>query len=182
MYCVKCRKVTDTINITNKISKNNRNMKQGNCSLCGTKKTQFVGKGIFNKALNTVGNIVGEMHIPADVGEHVPNGSFNNLKKYSFCGPGTKYEQRVKEGYQGINALDQMCKLHDKFYNEHKDTKSRNISDYILAKRAEEIANDPNFDEKQRWWADKVRLIMQTKAKFGLGINSKNVKKGPVTK
>jgi Phospholipase A2-like domain len=58
-------------------------------------------------------------------GEYVTNGSFINLHKYSYCGPGTKYDQRVKEGYNGINELDSMCKLHDRFYNENQDTHSR---------------------------------------------------------
>ena len=47
---------------------------------------------------------------------------------------------------QGINELDSMCKLHDKFYNDNQDTPSRNISDIALAHRANEIANDSRFD------------------------------------
>ena len=35
-----------------------------------------------------------------------------------------------------------MCKLHDKFYNENTDTKTRNISDIALAHRADEIARN----------------------------------------
>ena len=29
----------------------------------------------------------------------------------------------IREGYRGINELDRMCKLHNKFYNENSDTK-----------------------------------------------------------
>lgn len=188
-YCVKCRKKTNTTNETSTKTKNNRPILQGICIVCGSRKSAFIGyksgKGLFNKALTTVGNIVGEMHLPAAQGEYQPDGSFNNQKKYSYCGPGTKYEQRVREGYEGINELDRMCKLHDQFYNENPDTSSRNISDYALANRAKEIANDPGYDKNQRWWADKVSTILQTKAKFGLGIDlkdSKNVKKGPAKK
>ena len=98
------------------------------------------------------------------------DGSFNNQKKYSYCGPGTKYEQRVREGYKGINELDSMCKLHDKFYNDNSDTKTRNISDLALAHRATEIANDPRYDSTQRRDANFVAMIMKNKARFGLGI------------
>ena len=81
-------------------------------------------------------------------------GSFNDQQKYSYCGPGTRYEQRIREGYKGINELDKMCKLHDQFYNENKDTKERNISDVALAHRADEIANailiSMMFKEKMR--------------------------------
>ena len=78
----------------------------------------------------------------------------------------------MREGYQGINELDSMCKLHDQFYNENHDTKSRNISDTALAHRANEIANDPRFDDEQRRFAKFVNVIMNNKVKFGLGIKT----------
>lgn len=177
IYCVKCRQPTKTINGTVIVSKNNRKMLQGICENCGCKKSQFiknnVGAGIFNKALTTVGNLIGEMHLPARAGENVMNGAFNNLNKYSYCGPGTKYSQRVQEGYKGINELDRMCKLHDQFYNEYADTASRNISDEALAHRAHEISSNPQYDSSQRKMATLVYYIMKNKARFGLGL-SKN--------
>ena len=84
--------------------------------------------------------------------------------------PGTRYEQRIREEYKGINELDSMCKLHDQFYNENLDTKSRNISDLALAHRANEIAADSKFDVSQRRDAALVGNIMKNKARFGLGI------------
>ena len=54
MYCVKCRKKTTCNNVINKTTKNNRNMKQGNCSNCNTKCNQFI-KG-NNKTSNNVEN------------------------------------------------------------------------------------------------------------------------------
>ena len=96
----------------------------------------------------------------------MPGGSFNDQQKYSFCGPGTRYEQRVREGYKGINELDSTCLLHDKFYNENTDTKTRNNIDMALAHRADEIAmnRDASF----------ISGIMKTKAKLGLGTKTKN--------
>ncbi len=177
LYCVRCKQKTETNNVEEVMSKNNKRMLRGNCFICGTKKCSFIsnnktGTGILNTALN----YIPELHLPANEGEFVQNGSFNNKNKYSFCGPGTKYVQRNQEGYQGINELDRMCKLHDQFYNENKDTERRNLSDAALAHRAHEISNDPKFDSNQRWWADKVERIMNAKVKFGLG--SKNLKKG----
>ena len=149
------------------------------CATCGSKKSTFIknditGSGIGDAIINGIGKYVGELHLPADKGEYVANGSFNNQQKYSFCGPGTKYLQRVLEGYIGINELDSMCKIHDKFYNENQDTQSRNISDIALAHRANEIANDSRFDNAQRRDAKLVALVMNNKAKFGLGFGSKN--------
>ena len=186
MYCMKCKAKTESKDITSVVSKNKRKMLKAYCAICGSKKFIFIsnktGNGIFNDLLSVAGNVVGEMHLPAKQGEYVPNGSFNNLQKYSFCGPGTKYEQRVKEGYKGINELDRMCKLHDKFYNDNPDTASRNISDEALAHRALEISNDIKYDTMQRNMATLVYYIMKNKARFGLGIKSKNTKKGPVKK
>lgn len=185
MYCVRCRQKTESKNITKVITKNNRNMLKGICSICGCKKSSFIktdkvtGKGLGDKFIDLIGK-VGELHLPADKGEYVPNGSFNNLEKYSYCGPGTKYTQRVKEGYKGINELDCMCKLHDQFYNENSNTAIRNISDTALAHRASEIANDPRYDEEQRKAASLVNTIMNNKVRFGLGNNPKNLKKGPM--
>jgi hypothetical protein len=168
------------------------------CSVCGGKKSSFIaggvsgsgigacGAGIGDTIIKAIGKI-GELHLPASKGgEYVPNGSFNNKFKYSYCGPGTKYEQRVREGYKGINELDSMCKLHDKFYNENLDTPSRNISDIALAHRANEIANDTRFDSEQRRDGSLVAAIMKGKAKFGLGKKpdgflSKNLMRSPTT-
>ena len=178
MYCLKCKRHTESIDIQEKITSNNRKRLTALCKICNTKKSQFVanksGRGVFNKVLTAVGNTVGELHLPASRGEYVPNGSFNDQNKYSYCGPGTKYEKRNKEGYQGINELDGMCKLHDQFYNENTDTASRNISDSALAHRANEIANDSRYDEEQRLFAKFVNWVMGQKVRFGLGVKSKN--------
>ena len=161
-------------------------MLKSTCSVCGGKKSTIhaktiIGERIFNTILNKAGEYIGELHLPSEKGEYVPNGSFNNQKTYSYCGSGTKYEQRNREGYQGINELDSMCKLHDQFYNETHDTQIRNISDIALAHRANEIANNPQFDEEQRRFASLVKILMENKARFGLGLNHpKNSKKGPM--
>ena len=42
LYCVKCKKKNPTNDITNKTSKNGRNMISGLCSVCNTKCNQFI--------------------------------------------------------------------------------------------------------------------------------------------
>jgi hypothetical protein len=145
-YCVTCKTITEILGTYQITTKNNRKMIKGKCAACGKTKASFIGSGL-NSFIN---NLPIELHQFAEKGEDVPGGSFNNQQKYSFCGPGTKYEQRIKEGYKGINELDSMCKLHDKFYNENTDTKVRNISDLALAHRADEIAKNPMYDDVQR--------------------------------
>ena len=46
MYCLKCRRVTETQNITTATSKNSRLMRRGQCVTCGKTKTQFVKKEV----------------------------------------------------------------------------------------------------------------------------------------
>ena len=178
-YCVKCKAKTTTLNPLQITTKNNRRMTKGDCALCGITKSAFIaasqGAGFNTEGSNSflnsfVNNLPIELHQFAEKGEEVPGGSFNNQQKYSFCGPGTKYEQRVREGYKGINELDGMCKIHDKFYNENTDTQVRNVSDLALAHRAKEIANNPTYDDVQRKDANFISGIMKTKAKFGFGV------------
>ena len=80
MYCVKCKKATDTSDVQFVIRKNGRNMKQGTCVICGTTKTQFIkaqkGGSLLNKAIN---NLPFEMHLLGN----------------NFTGPGTKLKKRL---------------------------------------------------------------------------------------
>ena len=46
LYCLKCKKKTDTSNAHQVVVKG-RNMVKGNCTKCGTKKSQFVGNGLL---------------------------------------------------------------------------------------------------------------------------------------
>ena len=183
IYCLKCKQKTETIDYLEMKSSNGRNMIKGTCSVCSTKKSVFLSstaanhKGKGSDLNNLINNLPIEFHQYAEKGEYVPGGSFNDQQKYSFCGPGTRYDQRVREGYKGINELDKMCKLHDQFYNENKDTKDRNISDVALAHRADEIARDSNFDDVQRKDARFISGIMKTKAHLGFGVKTSSNQK-----
>ena len=46
MYCLKCRRVTETQDITTATSKNGRLMSLLQCVTCGKTKTQFVKKDV----------------------------------------------------------------------------------------------------------------------------------------
>ena len=184
IYCFKCKLKTETLDGVELKTSNGRNMIIGICSVCGTKKSVFVSsknrksvEGTGFSLNNLINNLPIEFYQYAEKGEYVPGGSFNDQQKYSFCGPGTRYDQRVREGYKGINELDKMCKLHDQFYNENKDTEDRNISDVALAHRADEIARDSNFDDVQRKDARFISGIMKTKAHLGFGVKTSSTQK-----
>jgi hypothetical protein len=117
-----------------------------------------------------------EMHLslPSNIkSEQVSNGTFNNTGKYSFCGPFTKLNRRLPEGYQGVNSLDEACRRHDIAYTKYKKTKDRNVADDVLAQEASTIAIDESKPEYERKDARLVTGIMGTKSRFGLGLDDK---------
>jgi len=72
IYCAKCRKFTETRDVKQKTTKNNRQRKK--VKICGTKKSKFInasGKGFIN---DTIYSLPFEMHMPG----------------HNFTGPGTK--------------------------------------------------------------------------------------------
>ena len=181
IYCLKCKLKTKTLVGIKKTLSNGRNMITGICSVCGTKKSVVLSskdrESVQGKRFslnNLINSLPIEFHQYAEKGEFVPGGSFNNQQKYSFCGPGNRYEQIFREGYKGINELDKMCELHDQFYNENKDTKDWNISDVALAYEADEIARDSNFDNVQRKDARFISGIMKTKTHLGFSVKTRS--------
>ena len=116
IYCVKCRKFTETKDVKQKTTKNNRQMLQGICVICGTKKSKFIsasGKGFIN---DTIHSLPFEMHMPG----------------HNFTGPGTKLNKRLNEDMtpkawsKPINRVNKAAYHHDICYVKSKDTKTRN--------------------------------------------------------
>ena len=118
MYCLKCRRVRETENITTAMSKNSRLMRRGQCISCGKTKKQFIKRDVTGGSfLNTLVNkFPFEMH----------------LTGHNFTGPGTKLYKRLnpdgtpKEWSIPINRVDNAAYHHDLCYSKHDDTKTRN--------------------------------------------------------
>ena len=136
MYCVKCKKRTDTTNEKITTTKNNRHMKRGTYVLCGTTKTQFIktpkGGLLLNKFIN---NLPVEMH--------------------NFTGPGTKLNKRLnpnlrpKSWSKPINRVDKAAYHHDVCYLKNNDTATRNaVCDKNMLKELKGIYN-PTIREKK---------------------------------
>ena len=177
MYCLRCKKHTETTEESIVTLKNGRPAKKGICKVCGAKKFQITsskkGGSILNTVLNKIPLPEIHMRLPKDIpSENVPEGSFNNTGKYSYCGPFTKLDKRLKQGYKGVNSLDRACRTHDIAYANHTDTPARNHADDILAADASKIAlsDVPEYEKKD---ARTVAAIMATKSRFGLGIKKK---------
>ena len=118
MYCLKCRRVTETENSTTATSKNGRLMRRSQCVTCGKTKTPFIKRdATVGWCLNTLMNkLPFEMHLPG----------------HNFTGPGTKLYKRLnpdgtpKEWNIPINRVDNAAYHHDLCYSNHDDTKTRN--------------------------------------------------------
>ena len=154
-YCVKCREKTLTERLKQIISKNNRNMVQGICTICGSKKSNIVsGKGLVNDLLNS--GKLPELHLP----------------NHNYTGPGTKLRERLLKGDVPINKLDKASQFHDMSYEIFKDTIDRHKFDKKLQKEAFQIAKSKDSTVKDKLEAGLVGSVMYGKRKLGLGVNS----------
>ena len=129
MYCVKCKKRTETTNERITMTKNNKHIKRGTCVVCGMTETQFIkasaGGSLLNKAIN---NLPVEMHLPG----------------HNFTGPGTKLNKRLnpdlkpKKWSKPINRVDKAAYHHDLCYLKNNDTAKRNaVCDKNMLKELE---------------------------------------------
>ena len=168
IYCVKCRSRTETRDIQNVVSKNNRPMLRGVCVVCGTTKTQFVKKpsgGDLVSSLNsTTKNIKlpwakfpGEMHLPG----------------HQFTGPGTRLDLRLnpdgtpKDWSGPINRVDNAAYYHDLAYDRYPDTASRNVADGEMLAKLNNILNPTIRERIER---AVVKPILSAKTSLGLGL------------
>ena len=177
MYCVKCKSKTETIDVRNVVSKNDRPMLRGKCAVCGCTKTQFIKLtkgGDLVSSLNSVTSkfklpwvkFPGEMHIPG----------------MNFAGPGTNLDERLtstdadKEWSKPVDRVDDAAYHHDLAYQHFSDTATRNVADKIMLEQMGAI-KDPTL--RERIERGIIRPIISAKARFGLGhTTSKNCQRG----
>ena len=159
MYCIKCRCVTETENISNTMSKNARLMRRGQYVICCNTKCQFVKKGTSGgSSLNSLVNkLPFEMHLPG----------------HNFTLPGTKLYKRLnldgtpKEWSIPINRVDNAAYHHDFCYSKHDDTKTRNeVCDKTMLGELSGIVNPSLWKRIDKSIVEK---LIKTKVNFGLG-------------
>ena len=157
MYCVKCKKHTETTDVKLFTARNKRLMQRGTCVACGNTKTQFVktGSGLFNKV---VSNLPFELHLPG----------------HNFTGPGTRLDRRLnpdltpREWSKPINRVDTAAYHHDLCYAQNPDRKTRNeVCDREMLRELNEITN-PSL--RERLDRGIVKNLINAKVNLGLGI------------
>lgn len=92
---------------------------------------------------------------------------------------GTKLEKRLKRGDKGINPLDELCKEHDIFYSNNKDSNERRKADKKLASGALErvFAKDSSLGERAASLLVSSAMGVKTGlSKLGMGIPCLNYK------
>uniref|UniRef100_A0A6P7H023 Uncharacterized protein LOC114344440 n=1 Tax=Diabrotica virgifera virgifera TaxID=50390 RepID=A0A6P7H023_DIAVI len=112
------------------------------------------GGGLLNSLIN---KLPLELHLPG----------------YSYCGPGTRLQQRLARGDKGINKLDEACKQHDIAYSTSSDLPARHKEDSILENKAWNIvkSKETPFGQKAAAWF--VTTAMKGKRKLGMGLKRK---------
>ena len=104
---------------------------------------------------------LGELHMRTPTG-----------KKYNYCGPGTKLEERLASNdpkYRDpINNLDSICQQHDIQYSNAKSLDDKHKADELMLKKISKIP----FKDRP-WGTTAVQGLIASKKRFGLGIQQK---------
>ena len=161
IYCVRCKSKTDTLNATEKMSKNNRPYITGLCAICKGKKSQFMP----SKKGGDIHALIGKLPRPKG-GFTAPGykylGPYNDLDnqlEYNDQGQITKYYVQPK------NAVDQIAAQHDVDYSLcGKNTGCKNQADRIFVDKLD------NLDNKDKTkWGKIARHVINVKQKLGMG-------------
>lgn len=140
------------------------------------KQRKQIGTGVWNSLLSA--QVLPEIHmkLPKGMsGEIVPGGQFNNdgSKKratYSYCGPNTRFSERVEQSYIGVNKLDRLARVHDELYGLYTTTAERNFADSWFNNKVTELIVAPDTQDYERNDAKKVLMAIGAKDYFGMGI------------
>ena len=165
IYCVKCKEKTDTDNIENIITQNNRAAVRGNCKICNKIKYMFVkndsGTGI------DIHKMIGKLPRPK-TGFVVPTyhylGPYNALHKQVKFDPSSGVIEKVIQ--EPSNALDRIAMKHDICYTTNPQNKGD--CDRQMVKSIDEM---PYKDMNEM--AMLTRTIINKKQQLGLGVKKK---------
>ena len=206
MYCVKCKRNTDTIDLHPAVSKNNRNMLKGTCSVCGRIKNQFVAhsapaSSVARSApLASLAKPATAKPVTAKPVTSVEGGDLtNSINKFTskiklpwakfpgemhipgmnFAGPGTNLAKRLTS----TDAFQEWSKPVDRVDNAayHHDLAYKYYNDKQTRNLAdqmmlEEMNAIQNPTQREINERKIIEPIISAKAKFGLGVSLGSIK------
>lgn len=182
IWCIKCKKRTQTNNEQKSVSKNGRPMLTGECAVCGSTKSQFLPSDGKKKKTQKGDGIFNDYILPRLPELHYI--SPFSLKRFNFAGPGTKLDKRLDPRTklplphsQPVNEVDKAAYYHDLAYENMADQQSRKIADDVMIQDLDAIRKDKNTNWKVRADATLVGLAMKAKRLLGMGKKKKPVKK-----
>ena len=88
------------------------------------------------------------------------------LKKYNYCGPGTRLNHADPKVREPINKLDAVCQRHDIKYSQAKSLKDKHKPDDEML---DEISKIPY--KGRPWDTTAVQGIIKAKRKLGSGLD-----------
>ena len=179
-YCVKCKKQTSNVSEKYKTSKNGKLMLKSICSVCGSRKSQFVNGRVGSGV--DVHKMIGK--IPRPKAGFTPS-------KYKYMGPYNPLDKQLeydketgkitKFKVEPYNEVDRIAAQHDVDYSisntKNKGTACKNEADRRIV---ESLDNIPYG--KMPKWGQTARFLINTKQKLGMGVKSKNGKSRRVKK
>ena len=165
IYCVKCKRKTNTNNITNNVDRRGRPRVAGNCSVCNTTKYQYIKKYLINAKGIDVHSLIGKLPRPKK-GFVLPG--------YRYCGPYNPLDEQIDEQGNVIdppkNELDKICMVHDIEYDKaqskgDKHKADRRMLDSLGKTRVKGVRE--NIEKKI------LQGAIAAKYKLGLGLKKK---------
>lgn len=173
MYCVKCKKKTDTLNTVKVLSKNNRQMIKGTCVVCGSKKSSFVATQAGSPVPHVQG---GRVDIHSLIGKLPKPKHGWTLPNHKYTGPWNPLHEQLDEndnplpGQEPYNQVDAIALKHDICYRDHENDK------HGCDKKMIQDLNDMTPKNlRERVDRGFVKAIIGSKLKLGLGV-TKNLK------
>src|ERR1044071_2658472 len=161
MYCLNCKKKTETSDTTYVKTKNNRQMMKGICVVCGCKKSMFIGSTTVKGGDIDIHSLIGKLPKPK-------NGW--TLPKHKYTGPWNPLHKQLDEndkplpGQEPYNKVDEIAMRHDICYRDHEDDKHGCDRQMI-----EELNDMKPTGLRERFDRAFVKGIIGTKVKLGLG-------------
>ena len=151
MYCLQCRKHTDTIIVEEFTTKSDRQVQRGICSVCGKLKTRFIksinsGAGLFN---TPVKKRPFELRLPG----------------HYFTEPVTNMDKRLNHWSKPINRVDEAAYHQDLCY-ENMDTRKlgRRFATSYCCRICRTLFYNPSLQEK----IERGVILIISKVNLGL--------------
>lgn len=127
IYCLRCKKYTDTLNVERELNKRGLPYIVGDCDVCGQKKFKLLpkdlqGDGIYEFLSKTVGKLTGEKGL--------------TVWGSNYCGPFNSISEDYQRRNPPTNRVDSICLAHDLDYNEADKFKETDKAKYGEMMRA----------------------------------------------